>query len=139
MSGGVKDVRIERVRIWDSAEGLRLKTGMGRGGYIENITMQDVVMENAATGFMYNCNYGGHPEGYNKSAVPTVRAVAVWNVRGIGCDRVADLEGLPERPMTDISFDQVHFDVGDYKCSEVSGSWKDVDPVPCPALTPTRD
>ena len=46
MSGGVANVTVSDVEIWDSAEGLRLKSGAGRGGYIHDISMANVKISN---------------------------------------------------------------------------------------------
>ena len=54
MSGGVADVHVSNLTVWDSAEGLRIKTGMGRGGYIRNIEMVDSTIDGSKTAFMYN-------------------------------------------------------------------------------------
>ena len=138
MSGGVADVRVENSHLFDSAEGLRLKSGKGRGGYIRNISMSDVTMVGMKTAFMYNCNYGGHPVGYNASAIPDVGSIYARNVTGTGCGRVADLEGLSELPMHDISFNGVRFDGGDYKCSQVAGTYRDMQPTPCHEIVPAE-
>eukprot|EP00937_MAST-01D_sp_MAST-1D-sp2_P003353 g3353.t1 len=136
MSGGVEGVLVEDSELWASAEGLRLKSGAGRGGYIRNITMRNVVMRDNAKAFMYNCNYGGHPAGYNISILPDVGGIAARNVSGTGCGRVAELVGLPARPMYGIEFDDVRFDGGDYECSAASGTYAGMVPKPCDALAP---
>lgn len=43
---------------------------------------------------MYNCNYRGHPIGYNKSAIPDVANIRVYNTTAVDCGCAADLEGL---------------------------------------------
>ena len=59
MSGGVANVSVSNLTVWNSAEGLRLKTGMGRGGYIKDISMVDSTIDNSKAAFMYNAHYGG--------------------------------------------------------------------------------
>ena len=143
MSGGVANVSVSNVTIWDSAEGLRLKAGAGRGGYIHDIFMTDStitstkvsrdnadfdcrvysfdidccqnsfcdVIVRAQAPFMYNCNYGGHPAGYNKSAIPDVAGIHVSNTTGSRCALAADLEGLEVRSMASLEAVPVSTDV----------------------------
>eukprot|EP00415_Alexandrium_ostenfeldii_P000739 UN0739 len=136
MSGGVSDVHVQRAHFVDCSTGLRLKTGRGRGGYIHDIRMEDVTMPRTQTAFYINCFYGGHPIGWNASAIPDVRRVTMVNVSGTDCPHVADLEGLEGNPMEDIVFRNIHFDSGDYRCSQVSGSYSDMSPEPCSAIQP---
>lgn len=46
MSGGVNNISVSNVTIWDSAEGLRLKTGLGRGGFIYDVSMEHTHISN---------------------------------------------------------------------------------------------
>eukprot|EP00750_Incisomonas_marina_P012519 INCI16927.1.p1 GENE.INCI16927.1~~INCI16927.1.p1 ORF type:complete len:422 (-),score=68.98 INCI16927.1:268-1533(-) len=139
MSGGVANVSVSNVTIWDSAEGLRLKAGAGRGGYIHDIFMTDSTITSTKAPFMYNCNYGGHPAGYNKSAIPDVAGIHVSNTTGSRCALAADLEGLEANPMRDITFEHVHIGTPNpipYKCTQVSGTFSDMTPKPCKELAP---
>ena len=62
MSGGVANVSVSNLTVWNSAEGLRLKTGMGRGGYIKDISMVDSTIDDSKTAFAYAANYRGKPD-----------------------------------------------------------------------------
>lgn len=136
MSGGVSNVTVHNSHFFGSSTGLRLKSGKGRGGYIRDIQVEDVTMSSVKTALYLNCFYGGHPAGYNESAIPDVRRVTVRNVSGTDCQHVADLEGLEENPIAELKFESVHFDGGDYKCSQVSGTFSDMQPTPCDSITP---
>eukprot|EP00935_MAST-01C_sp_MAST-1C-sp1_P002161 g2161.t1 len=135
MSGGVANVSVSNLTVWASAEGLRLKTGMGRGGYIRDISMVDSTISSSKTAFMYNAHYGGHPVGANTSVAPAVRGISVKRVSGNGNGQVADIEGLPQAVIQDVSFDDV--DIGakvGFKCEYTSGSSHNVTPAPCKEL-----
>ena len=139
MSGGVADVHVSNLTVWDSAEGLRLKTGMGRGGYIRNIEMVDSTIDGSKTAFMYNAHYGGHPIGANTSVAPTVDSIKVARVTGSNNGKVADIEGLDQvvRIMTGISFTDVHTEATDgFTCEYASGVAHNTPPAPCKELTP---
>ena len=45
MSGGISNVLVRDLHVWNSAQAVRLKTDVGRGGYITNITITKVTME----------------------------------------------------------------------------------------------
>ena len=141
MSGGVSDVRISNSHLFESAEGLRIKAGAGRGGYVRDISIENVTMDGMKTAMQYNCKYGGHPADdpthhLNLSALPDVRRIAARNVSGINCRVVADLVGLPLGPIADVTFEDVQFDGGKYECSDVSGTYRNMVPQPCAAISP---
>ncbi|KAF0899609.1 hypothetical protein E2562_020801 [Oryza meyeriana var. granulata] len=45
MSGGISNVVVRDLHIWNSAQAVRIKSDVGRGGYITNITIENVRME----------------------------------------------------------------------------------------------
>jgi hypothetical protein len=61
------------------------------GGYIKNITLVNSVITDTQTAFDYNEHYGGHPEGWNPFAIPTIAGIYVRNCTGSGNAQVADL------------------------------------------------
>jgi polygalacturonase len=48
MSGGVHDVLVRNVQIYDVLHPLRIKTGYGRGGTVQNITFEDIAIGGVA-------------------------------------------------------------------------------------------
>eukprot|EP00054_Salpingoeca_dolichothecata_P012489 m.69288 g.69288 ORF g.69288 m.69288 type:complete len:429 (-) comp19970_c0_seq4:190-1476(-) len=139
MSGNVEDVYAHDLYLHSSSEGLRIKTGMGRGGVVSNINLANARLDNMKYTFQYNEFYGGHPAGANLSAIPTVVGLHVTNVTGDGADQFADLEGLKVRPLTNITFDHVHVTntKKQWVCSEVVDSYaRDTTPTPCQELQP---
>lgn len=60
MSGGVKNVYVKNCRFSGTDVGLRFKSTRGRGGVVENIFIEDVVMNDIATeALLFDLFYGG--------------------------------------------------------------------------------
>ncbi|MCO5601985.1 hypothetical protein L7F22_056112 [Adiantum nelumboides] len=58
MSGGIRDVVIEDVHLFNMGTGIRIKTAPGRGGYVSNITITGVTMENVQKAIDVTANAG---------------------------------------------------------------------------------
>jgi|EP00505_MAST-04D_sp_SCG-Rhode-Island_P000625 polygalacturonase len=143
MSGGVENVLVEDIRLLTVGQGLRVKAGLGRGGYVRNITYERVLIDDALNvALQLNDHYGSaNPSchGRNASAVPKVYDLVFRNVsaksKGVG----ADFEGLPQQggEIHDIFLEEVNIqsDGVAWKCSEVKGSsTSTVHPAPCKSL-----
>ena len=143
MSGGVSDVRVSNTHLWQSTAGVHIKSGAGRGGYVRDITFEHLTMDGCAEGIMVTCDTGGHPADspshhLNMSALPNISSILFRNITGTGSLVVAKLEGLPQAPITGIMLDDVHFDGGSFTCTNVSGVYRQTEPAPCDALSPSR-
>ena len=141
MSGGVSDVHVSGCHLFESTAGIHIKTGMGRGGYVHDIAFENLTMDACATAIMLDTDSGSHPPNdpshhLNMSATPDVRRVSVRRVTGTGSTFVAKLQGLAQDPLAGVVLDSVRFDGGAFACSNVSGTWRDVEPTPCGLLTP---
>lgn len=141
MSGGVRDVHVTHCHLWDSTAGVHVKTGVGRGGYVHDVLLEQLTMDDCATGLMYTCDTGGHPADdpthhLNLSAIPDVRRITARHIEGKGSRLVAHIEGLTQGPIRQLAFEHVHFDGGAYECEAASGTYVDMTPTPCDAISP---
>lgn len=144
MSGGVYNVTVVESKMSGCAEGLRVKSGITRGGYVKDIFFHDSTIEHCASGVVVNDFYKSEnpscPSNWTSEVVPVViDNIAVLNVKGEGNVLSADFEGLkaPADPITRINMTNVQFPKAlGYVCSEVSGVAVDVDPAPCDQLKP---
>lgn len=60
MSGGVKNIYVKNCRFSGTDVGLRFKSTRGRGGVVENIYIEDIVMNDIATeALLFDLFYGG--------------------------------------------------------------------------------
>lgn len=136
-SGGVVDVLAEHITLYNMGIGIHLKTNIGRGGVVRNITVSNVYMENARTGIKISGDVGDHPdEYYNKNAIPVLKNVVIKNVWGERVQQPGLIRGLRNAPFTDICLSNIQLGGAQpWECSDVVGAAVQVSPWPCAQLT----
>lgn len=138
-SGGVSNVLVEDCNIYNSGYGIHIKTNVGRGGYIRNITINNVRMNNIRNGLRIAGDVGDHPdEHFNQLALPKVDAVSIKNVWGVNVQQPGSLEGIRNSPFTRICLSNVKlfgWRNPVWKCRDVHGAALGVQPGPCAELT----
>ncbi|XP_031486521.1 probable polygalacturonase [Nymphaea colorata] len=140
MSGGIDHIRLEKAQIHDSHTGIKIKTTQGRGGYIKDIFISDILMDNVETAFEFTGHCGTHPdEHYDPSAFPIVGQITVMDVVGTKIGSAGKFDGLQQAPFTSICLSNIHLDIISgisvpWSCSNVTGFSDCVFPEPCPAL-----
>jgi polygalacturonase len=108
MSGGVKNVFVDDCEFIGTDRGLRIKSMRGRGGVIENIFYQNVrhvdlrLFDVELTTF-----YASSTLVPLTQKPPMIRNVQVKNVTGNGGKTAAEIVGLPELAIQDVSFENV--------------------------------
>ncbi|MBA0652078.1 hypothetical protein Goklo_019362 [Gossypium klotzschianum] len=141
-SGGVEHVFAENIVIYNSGIGVNIKTNIGRGGFIKNITVSQVFMENVRTGIKITGDTGDHPDNqFNPNALPYVKGVTLKNIWGVKVQKAGSIQGLKNAPFTNICLSKInlHGMTGPrsppWKCSDVSGAAIEVSPSPCAQLS----
>jgi polygalacturonase len=121
MSGGVRNILVERCTFLGTDVGLRFKTTRGRGGVVERIWIRDVQMKDIPTDAIgFNMYYGGdaptETEGQSgaprpampvNEGTPQFRDIVLTRILCRGAERAVMLEGLPEMPIRGIVLDDV--------------------------------
>lgn len=138
MSGGIFNVTIEDLHVWDSAAGVRIKTDKGRGGYISNITISNITMERVKIPIRFSRGSNDHPdEGWDRNAIPVVKGVSISNIVSLNSTKAPVLQGIKDAPFGGICMKNVTL-IGlasaSWHCEFISGFAKDVFPMPCPQL-----
>ncbi|KAK1400627.1 Pectin lyase-like superfamily protein [Heracleum sosnowskyi] len=143
-SGGVENVLAEHISLFNMGVGIHLKTNIGRGGVIRNITVSSVYMENVRKGIKIAGDVGDHPdENYNPNALPVLKNVVINNVWGEKVLQAGLIQGLKNSPFTGICLSNIHLNGATgtryppWKCSDVSGTAIQVSPLACSELTST--
>ncbi|CAL1352715.1 unnamed protein product [Linum trigynum] len=140
MSGGIANITIEDLHVWNSAAGVRIKTDIGRGGYIANITMRNLIMEKVKIPIKLSWGSNDHPdEGWDRNAIPTVKGVRISNVLSLNSTKAPQLLGIQNAPFSGICLRNVTTKLSSsspasWHCEFVSGFAQDVFPLPCPEL-----
>lgn len=138
MSGGISEVRAERLRIVNSLHGIRIKTAPGRGGYVRNVYIADVSMHNVSMAIRITGNYGEHPDNnYDRNALPMISNITIENVVGINVGIAGILEGIEGDNFSSICISNVSLSVQSmhpWNCSLIQGYSNSVIPESCDQL-----
>ena len=122
MSGGVKNIVIEKCIFYKTDKGIRVKTRRGRGetGVVDGITVRDVYMDKVKVPFVFNSFYFCDPDGkteyvYSKEKLPIDKGTPhIKNLvfENIECENTevcaGFLYGLPEKPIENIKFKNIN-------------------------------
>ncbi|KAK7276709.1 hypothetical protein RIF29_17854 [Crotalaria pallida] len=141
-SGGVENVLAEHINLFSMGVGIHIKTNAGRGGYIKDIKVSDMYVEDARKGIKISGNVGDHPDDkYDPNALPVVKGITIKNVWGVKVLQAGLIQGLRNSPFTDICFSDINLHgvtrpsrTPKWQCSDVSGSAHQVSPSPCSEL-----
>lgn len=105
MSGGVSNVTVDNLIVWESRRGIRIKTAPGRGGYIRNITYRNVTLDNVRVGIMIKTDYNEHPdEGFDPKAMPIIANISFSGIHGQGVRVPVRIHGSEDIPVKGVSF-----------------------------------
>jgi polygalacturonase len=119
MSGGIRNVVISNCIFEGTDRGIRIKSRRGRGGVVEDVRVNNIVMQKVIAPFAmneyYHCGPGGkEKQVWDKSPHPVERSTPIF--RGIHFSNITArdvtasagfLYGLPELPIADVSFDNI--------------------------------
>ncbi|XP_042465119.1 probable polygalacturonase isoform X2 [Zingiber officinale] len=142
-SGGVDNILAENINLYDTGFGIHIKTNVGRGGYIRNVTVMNVNMNKVRQGIRIAGDVGDHPDEYfNRYAVPTVDGVTIKNVWGLDIQQAGSIQGIRSSPFTRICLSNVKlWGAGaryeSWRCMDVTGAALGVQPWPCSELANT--
>ncbi|KAG7564996.1 Pectin lyase fold/virulence factor [Arabidopsis suecica] len=141
MSGGIKDVRIEDVTLINTQSAIRIKTAVGRGGYVKDIFARRFIMKTMKYVFWMTGSYKLHPVGgFDPKALPEISNI---NYRDMTAENVtisAKLEGIKNDPFTGLCMSNVTIALSpdpkklQWNCTDVSGVTSRVKPEPCSLL-----
>ncbi|XP_076927374.1 putative polygalacturonase [Bidens hawaiensis] len=141
MSGGISNVTVENVLVWNSRRAVRIKTAAGRGAYIRDIKYNNLTFENVRVGIIIKTDYNEHPDsGFDPKAFPVISNISYNNIHGEGVRvpvRIHGSEDIPVRNVTfkDMSVGTTYKKKHIFQCSYVSGRViGSVFPKPCENL-----
>ncbi|CAN4094549.1 unnamed protein product [Withania somnifera] len=105
MSGGVSNVTVENVFIWNSRRAVRIKTAPGRGGYVRDITYRNLTFENCRVGIVIKTDYNEHAdESFDPKAVPLLENISYTTIHGEGVRVPVQIHGSNEIWVRNVTF-----------------------------------
>ncbi|XP_010519488.1 PREDICTED: probable polygalacturonase isoform X2 [Tarenaya hassleriana] len=141
MSGGIRDVRIEDSTMINTQSGIRIKTAIGRGGYVKDIFARRIMMKTMKYVFWMSGAYNQHPdEHFDPKALPEITNI---NYRDMMADNVtisARLDGIEKDQFTGICISNVNISLSpnpkklQWNCTDVAGVTSRVSPPACSLL-----
>jgi polygalacturonase len=115
--GGVHHVVVKDCRFENTDNGLRIKSGRGRGGTVEDISYSDITMKNVHPAFsivgyyQYTTN-DKYPENDSVRPVtattPVFRDITISNVTATVTGDAGVIVGLPESAVSNVVLENVH-------------------------------
>ncbi|KAL5995144.1 hypothetical protein ACLOJK_025202 [Asimina triloba] len=141
MSGGVSNVTVENLIVWNSKRAVRIKTSPGRGGYVRDIYFRNLTFDNTRVGIIIKTDYNEHPDsGYDPKSLPIIEDIRFDGVRGTGVRVPVRIHGSEEIPVKKISFHDLLVGISYkkkhiFQCSHVHGRVVGrIFPAPCENL-----
>ncbi|XP_031377173.1 probable polygalacturonase isoform X3 [Punica granatum] len=140
MSGGISQVLIEGAHLYHSSSGVEFRTTRGRGGYITDISISGLEMEDVHLAFSATGQCETHPDdNFDPFALPAVNKIFIQNVTGKNISIAGEFTGIRESPFTSICLSNITLSItselpASWSCSNVSGHSTSVSPEPCPEL-----
>lgn len=112
MSGGVRNVTIMNCVFKGTLRGLRVKTGRGRGGVVENLLANGIIMEDLREGISIDMGYEGTTESVFPvtEETPFFKNIRYSNIIGHNIEQAINIIGLQEAPPQDIILENIRLE-----------------------------
>lgn len=108
MSGGIRNVFAYNLNIVRADFGIRMKSMRGRGGVIEDIFIEDVMVKRAVfEAIQVDMMYGTPLRKDDTTMSPVFRNMSIKNMDVLSSKTPFFLQGLPESPIRGLSFENV--------------------------------
>jgi len=123
MSGGVRRVHISDCRFTGGDQGIRLKSMRGRGGFVEEVHVDNVLISGLRQeAIVLDMFYGSSTAASRSDAPPAFRDICIDNVTCDGAACAVAIRGLPERPIERVALQDLRLKtVRGISCQDVDG------------------
>jgi len=118
-SGGIKNVYIENCIFDGLKRGIRLKSMLGRGGYVENINYSNITIKNTRDqAIVIDLHYALSTVQPKSKTPPRFKNINIKNITGDNADTAVQINGICEQLMENISFENINVKAkkGFYAC-----------------------
>jgi polygalacturonase len=148
MSGGIRDVRAEDLTAINTESAVRIKSAVGRGGFVKDIFVKGLNLNTMKYVFWMTGSYGQHPDkDFDPKALPNVTEINYRDITAKNVTIAGQLEGISNDPYTGICMSNVMIEMSSvekvekvpkkklpWNCTDVSGVTSNVVPQPCELL-----
>ncbi|KKU54949.1 MAG: Glycoside hydrolase family 28 [Candidatus Moranbacteria bacterium GW2011_GWE2_47_10] len=108
MSGGVRNVLVRNLNIDDVDRGIRVKSLRGRGGFVENIWIEKIIIKKAdRVGIEIDLTYDSSTVESEAEKIPVVKNFQIKDVRIEETQRPLRLEGIGAIPIEKVLFSNI--------------------------------
>jgi len=132
MSGGVRNVTVSNCVFRGTDIGIRIKTQRGRGGVVEGVAVNNIVMQDVPVPFVVTMFYSGKDNPGDMRPVddgtPHYRDFIFSHITARGAKKAGQILGLRESPIEDVTFSDVHIRAAEgFTCRNAQGvTFRDV-------------
>ncbi|XP_012090184.2 probable polygalacturonase [Jatropha curcas] len=141
MSGGIQDVRAEDITAINTQSGVRIKTAIGRGGFVKDVFVRKMNFQTMKYVFWMTGSYGSHPdEGYDPKALPNITQINYNDVVAKNVTYTARLDGIKNDPFTGICISNADITLTEkpkklqWNCTDIAGVTSNVTTKACDLL-----
>ncbi|MFM6976515.1 MAG: glycoside hydrolase family 28 protein [Sphingobacteriaceae bacterium] len=111
MSGGVKKIVISNCVFDGTDRGIRIKTARGRGGVVEDIRVDNIIMKNIKLeAIILNMDYAKSTPEPVSERTPIFRNIHFSNITGTQINTAGRITGIEEMPIDLITFNDIQLD-----------------------------
>lgn len=112
MSGGIKKVTISNCVFDGTDRGIRIKAARGRGGVVEDIRVDNIVMKNIkeeaiVLSLFYDKDTKVEPV---TEKTPIFRNIHMSNITGSNVNKAGQILGITEMPIQNVTFSNINMD-----------------------------
>ena len=103
ISGSVKNVYAHDCKITDTMWGIRMKSMRGRGGCVDGVRFENIIIENCERDAVQITMFYESSTIMPHSDAPTeFKNISLKNIKASGAPNGIEIKGLPEKPLTSI-------------------------------------
>ncbi len=111
MSGDVRKITISNCVFDGTDRGIRIKTARGRGGIVEEIRVDNIIMKNIKEqAIVLDMQYAKTQPEPVSERTPRFRNIHLSNITATGVKQACFINGLEEMPVENITFNDINID-----------------------------
>lgn len=114
-SGGVKNMKVQNCKFFGTENGIRVKSSIERGGAIENLSYENITMENVGKPILFDFTYVDKNSIYRDQVktstevnMPHLKSVMIRNLTATGANKAGIMLGIEQSILENIVLEDVN-------------------------------